>query len=58
MSGVDEITPEADETTFTLDCTEVSPYTEPERYEAARVEAAREFEKLMRMLESRPKPTE
>lgn len=58
MSGVDEKTPEADETTFTLDCSDISPYTEPERYEAARVDAAREFEKLIRMPERFPKPTE
>lgn len=58
MDGVDEKTPEADETTFTLDCSDINPFTEPERYEAARVEADRQFEKLRRMLEARPKPTQ
>lgn len=58
MGGVDEKTPEDDETTFTLDCSDINPFTEPERYEAARVEANRQFEKLRRMLEVRPKPSE
>lgn len=57
MGGVNEKKPEADQTTFTLRCPD-NRYTEPERYEAARVEADRQFEKLMRMLEQRPKPTE
>ena len=58
MSGVDESTSEANGTTFTLNCTDVRPYMEPERYEAARVAAAPECQKLMHMLEQRPKPTE
>ena len=57
MSGVDEKKPEGDETTFTLDCSNINPYTEPERYEAARADADRQFEKLGRMLEQRRKST-
>lgn len=50
MVGVDDKTPKADETTFTLDCTDISPYAEPDRYDAARAESDRKFEKLDREL--------